>query len=353
MNLRHLFKSAPLAAFVLCSLSRAAEAPVAGVAAAGAKLTEQPAVTSPGALKASMLAVARAGRRIVAVGDRGVVLISDDDGATFRQARSVPTRAALTAVVFSGDGKTGWAAGHLGVILGTTDAGDSWTLERDDTGVDQPLFTIGFSSASDGIAAGLWSLAVATHDGGKSWKPMALPKMGKDGASAGTSDADAAGGGGSSGPNLFSVFASSKGTLLIAGEQGLVYRSVDAGTTWTIVQTGGRGTLWTGLALREGGLLVAGLSGKIFRSDDDGQTWKGIDSTTKSSITALSQLADGRIIGVGLDGVIISSDDGGLSFKSSYQPERTALTAVIEGGKNVPLIFSVRGPQSVAVTSAK
>ena len=44
------------------------------------------------ATKAPLLAIARAGSRLVAVGDYGVILLSDDAGATWRQAKSVATR---------------------------------------------------------------------------------------------------------------------------------------------------------------------------------------------------------------------------------------------------------------------
>ena len=60
---------------------------------------EQPALSSPKALGAVMLAVARAGNRLVAVGERGTILLSDDDGKTWKQAQ-VPVRTSLTAAQF-------------------------------------------------------------------------------------------------------------------------------------------------------------------------------------------------------------------------------------------------------------
>lgn len=314
--------------------------PFAGTAAEAASapkgLSEQPAVVSPGGLKTSMLAVARAGQRLVAVGDRGVVLLSDDSGATFRQAKQVPTRAALTSVFFAADGKTGWSAGHWGVILTTKDAGDTWTLQRDDLSVDQPLFTIAFTSTQDGLAGGLWSLLLRTRDAGKTWQPAQIGKVADQGKAGG------------SGLNLFSLFMSAKGTLFIAAEQGTVYRSVDKGETWSLVETGNKGTFWAGIGLQSGVLLAAGLGGNVYRSIDDGVIWTAVSSATKSSITGLTQLSSGRVVGVGLDGLMLTSDDEGSSFKASYLPERTILTAVIAGAKDVPLVFSVQGPLSTA-----
>ena len=75
-----------------------------------------PAQLRPGAAKSVLLDVALAGARLVAVGERGHVLLSDDAGGSWRQARSVPTRTTLTSL-HATDVRTLWAAGHGGVIL--------------------------------------------------------------------------------------------------------------------------------------------------------------------------------------------------------------------------------------------
>ena len=62
-----------------------------------------------------MLDVAQAGARLVAVGDRGHILYSDDQGQNWTQAK-VPTRQLLTAVYFV-DATHGWAVGHDAQIL--------------------------------------------------------------------------------------------------------------------------------------------------------------------------------------------------------------------------------------------
>ena len=56
------------------------------------------AVQSKLAAEALLLGVARAGKRIVAVGEYGNILLSDDDGKTWHQAKDVPTTVTLTAV---------------------------------------------------------------------------------------------------------------------------------------------------------------------------------------------------------------------------------------------------------------
>lgn len=122
-----------------------------------------------------LMDAARAGRRVVTVGEHGLVLLSDDDGRTWRQARSVPVAATLSAVTFV-DAGHGWAVGQWGVILATSDGGETWHKQRLDLSTDQPLFSVAFTSPNDGIAVGLWSLMLATHDGGKTWERVTLPK---------------------------------------------------------------------------------------------------------------------------------------------------------------------------------
>lgn len=289
-------------------------------------LAQRPAARAPSPMHARILAATRAGARVVAVGDRGMVLLSDDDGKSYRQARTVPTRAALTSVSFV-DERQGWAVGHWGVILHTADGGETWTLQRDDMTVDQPLFSVWFKDRNEGMAAGLFSLLLKTGDGGKSWNAVTLPAPG-----AKRSDV-----------NLFRIFPDRHGHVLIAGEQGLVFISGDGGGSWEAAQTGNKGTFWSGLTLDDGSILVAGLRGKIYRSADQGKNWEMIDSGTKSSITDLAQAPDGRVFATALDGVSLTSDDRGRSFKAQQRADQRALTALTISAGGVPVLFSDSG----------
>ncbi len=273
-----------------------------------------------------LLGAARAGDRIVAVGDHGVVLLSDDDGRHFRQAASVPTRAVLTGVSFA-DARNGWAVGHRGTVLHTADGGETWTLQRQDTGVDQPLFSVLFRDAQHGVAVGLWSLMLQTEDGGKTWRKTDLPPP------PGATRADR---------NLFRAFASPDGAWLVAGEQGAVLRSTDNGRSWTWLDTGYRGSLWAGTALRDGTLYVAGMRGTVYRSKNQGAHWEKVPSGTASSLTDLVATGEG-VAGVGLEGASISTEGAGLKAKN--RPDRLDLTAVVQAADGQLVSFSARGVQ--------
>ena len=85
-----------------------------------------PALHTQGAQGSLLLDVVEAGNRVVAVGEQGIVLISDDAGISWRQAE-VPVSVLLTAITFT-DESTGWAVGHDGVVLKTIDGGENWRV---------------------------------------------------------------------------------------------------------------------------------------------------------------------------------------------------------------------------------
>ncbi|WP_395407413.1 YCF48-related protein [Pseudoduganella sp. UC29_106] len=269
-----------------------------------------------------LLAAARAGNRVVAVGDHGAVLLSDD-GATFRQAKSVPARSTLTSVIFV-DGQQGYAAGHDGVVLGTLDGGETWTLLRAAAGREQPILSLHFDSLAHGIAIGLYGWAIETRDGGHTWSELRI---------ANGDDADR---------HLLHIFASGAGTLFIAGEAGAIFRSSDGGKSWQPLSTGNKGSLWYGRALADGTLLVCGMRGHLYRSSDDGQTWQAVQSHTTQSLTGIAEQADGSVVVVGMAGTVLRSTDSGRSFTLSERPGREPLTAVL-GGEAKPLLLSMAG----------
>ncbi len=292
----------------------------------GDSLGKLPAALMPQPTHGLLLGAARAGNRVVAVGDRGLVIYSDDDGKTYKQAKYVPTRATLTAV-WAADARHVFAVGHWGVILASLDAGETWSLQRSDFKVDQPLLTVWFRDARHGVAAGLFSLLLVTQDGGTTWQPTHLP----------------APPGAKGDLNLYRLFPGAGDDVWIAAEQGMAYSSSDFGQTWHLHITGAKGTLWAGVVLRDGSVVVGGVSGHVMRSTDSGATWRESDSGVKSSITDLIELPSGSVLGVALNGVSLLSDDGGIVFKSRQLVDQRSLTAVAVTRTGSPLIFSQSG----------
>jgi photosystem II stability/assembly factor-like uncharacterized protein len=281
------------------------------------------------AARSLMLSAALAGQRIVAVGERGTVLLSDDDGASYRQAQHVPAAATLTGVSFVNE-RLGWAVGHWGLVLHTRDGGENWDIQRSDLDNDQPLLAVHFLDERRGTAVGLWSLILQTEDAGTTWQTIDPPVTSQ------TRRFDL---------NLYHLFQGQRGELFASAEQGKLLKSTDAGRSWSLLDTGYTGSLWAGVQLLDGTLLVGGLRGTLLASEDQGLTWVALQTDSTSSITGLHQLADGSVVGAALDGVMLNSRDGRI-FSVQRRPESDALTWVGANARGKRLFMSRGGPVS-------
>jgi len=305
-------------AAVLAAAPMAASEPVRGAGSTPAQQLS-PKVRHPE--RAPLLAAARAGSRLVAAGDFGTVLLSDDDGRSWRQAVEVPTRVTLTALHFP-DASRGWAVGHGGIVLATEDGGERWRVaHRADP--DTVLFSVRFSDPMRGLAVGAFGAALATDDGGRTWQAFTV------------------GDGEFSDRHLFQLFGDAHGRTWIAAESGVVYRS-DDGRAFTAITLPYQGSLWGGMTLPDGTILVWGMGGHVLRSTDSGASWQEIDSGTDNPLTAGLALADGRIVLAGLGGSVLVSDDRGRSFRAEVRPDRLAYTALLEAGGG-PLLMTLTG----------
>jgi photosystem II stability/assembly factor-like uncharacterized protein len=272
-----------------------------------------PARVRPLAARGVLLDLTLAGARVVAVGERGHVLLSDDQGKSWRQARTVPTRTTLTAIHATTDRQL-WAAGHGGVILASSDAGETWTLASGKADGPDVLLAIRVQADGQGLAVGGFGIALATADGGKSWKGTTLVE-GETGER-----------------HLNRIVVSAAGSWLIAAEGGHVLRSSGApgSMTWSAIKTPYAGSLWTGMALPSGGLLFGGMRGNLVRSSDDGRTWTHLPVPTAGSFTGCVALADGRPLLVGVDGTVVIGDAGASAFTLRRLDDRSTLTGVVQ-----------------------
>jgi photosystem II stability/assembly factor-like uncharacterized protein len=322
----------------------------ASAAAATPAVLSSPAVLTPKALGAAMLAVGRAGTRLVAAGERGTVLLSDDHGAHWAQAR-VPLQATLTSVCFV-DERTGWAAGHLGTLLRSDDGGQSWHKQLDGLaaaalvaaaaqrtgdaaaikqaqqlvteGADKPFFDLEFTDAERGFAIGAYGLMFATADGGRNWEPW-LGRL----------------------PNprnlhLYGVRAAGV-TLVVAGEQGLLLRSVDGGASFAPLPSPYKGSFFGLLRTRGGALVAYGLRGSAFRSSDDGAHWDKLDSATPMTVGAGTALPGGgfALATQAGDLLLARQDTAALRRIASREPVPVSGIAVAADGALV--LASLRG----------
>jgi photosystem II stability/assembly factor-like uncharacterized protein len=257
---------------------------------------------------------------MVAVGEFGHVLLSEDKGESWTQAASVPTRNTLVGVTFI-DNQTGFAVGHAATILKTIDGGQNWTLQNSERNGETPLFAVYFADAQNGIAVGGFSYTFETTNGGQSWSQRTLVEDSYDDF------------------HLNDLFADKKGNVYIPAEFGTVYKSVDRGRNWKAIETGYDGSFWGGLGLENGDVLVFGMRGNVWGSSDNGQSWKKVETGTDQSVSGGTQLEDGRIVLAGLSGTVLVSNNGGKSFDNQPRPDRLSFaTAIGKSGDDIILL---------------
>lgn len=278
-----------------------------------------PSIKSDRAYDSLLLDVTRADTRIVAVGSHGHILLSDDNGLHWKQA-NVPVSVTLTKVFFV-SGKIGWAVGHDGVILKTTDAGANWALQFDGfkantaivTGAEQakdkaeealaaaqsagkqdaiynaeetleiqefvlddaiydneagstkPFLDVWFYDAHQGYAVGAYGMFFYTTDGGENWKNGAARVPNPDRF------------------HLNSITMVGSNVLIMVGEQGLIVRSDDLGKTW-FEQDAPYGGSFFGLVSKDDKQLLYGLRGHVFQTTDSGLDWVELDTGREQTL---------------------------------------------------------------------
>ena len=272
-------------------------------------------VSSPSTVRQLLLDTAPAGTQLVAVGERGRILLSADQGKTWRFA-SAPGEATLTAVYFHND-LHGWAVGHDAVILRTEDGGANWALVYQAPQEHKPLFDVWFENRLHGFAVGAYGLALETRDGGRSWQRRTV--LSED-------------------THLNSIAGGSDGRIYLAGEAGALLRSDDAGRSWRKLISPYRGSFFGVLRLPDGNPLVFGLRGKAFRSPDGGNRWLPVDTHGEATLQGGTVLADGSVVLVGNDGTVLVSRDGGQRFTRRGQGLRQAFASVTASGASLVLV---------------
>ena len=290
----------------------------------------EPALPSALASRSLLLDIAQAGTRLVAVGERGHILYSDDRGASWQQAE-VPSRQLLTALFFV-DARHGWAVGHDTQILHSADGGAHWQLQHEDPPREAPLLDVWFADARRGLAVGAYGTLLATEDGGVHWADAGARLDNPDGL------------------HLNAIAAIPGAGLLVVGEAGLALRSADGGATWERLPAFYEGSLFGVLGSGEPGVALAfGLRGHLFRSTDGGASWTPLalpvpgNGPLQAGLSGGTRLADGSLLIVGHGGTLLHSRDGGDHFALRIRPDRLSLSAVAEAGDGRLLLVGQGG----------
>jgi photosystem II stability/assembly factor-like uncharacterized protein len=334
-----------------------------------------------------LLDIATAGNRLVAVGERGHILYSDNNGDSWVQAR-VPSSAMITRVFFLSP-KLGWAVGHDGNVLFSQDGGINWEIQRDgiaaqaqinearagkakataetlfkqvksapeeekaelsealeeaahdldrarkaldETIFAPPLMDIWFASAEQGWASGAYGTLLRTQNGGRQW----------DDWSAKVDNPDEL--------HLNSVVGAPDGKLYLASEWGTVFRSSRDGDSWEPLETGYDGSFFgVVVSPASGSVFAYGLLGTVYRSTDQGESWEPLESKARASLFGSLAGEDGTLIFVGQGGTAVLSRDDGDSFTALVQPSRAGIYGIARMADGRIMVTGDRGSRVLAI----
>lgn len=297
---------------------------LASLAAAGiaslAIASDEAATPARLASRALLLDADRAGGRVVAVGERGHILISTDVAQNWRQA-PVPVRHTLTGVAF-GDDSHLLAVGHAGTILRSNDAGESW--ERVDAGVpeEDSFLDVLYTDPKRAFAIGAYGLFLATEDGGTTWERRTVSEDGF---------------------HLNRIARDASGALFLVGEAGTVMRSLDSGATWDVIPTPYEGSFFGFLDIEGKAQLTFGLRGHTFRSETQGDDWEPVELPVPTLVMSGAILGDGRIVLAGQSGNFLLSTDMGRTFELWKWGAATGVAEILQMPDGMLLVLGEAG----------
>jgi photosystem II stability/assembly factor-like uncharacterized protein len=291
----------------------------AGAEAGDAEVDIEYAEHVPLAAHSLLLDAIRYGDRLLAAGERGHIVYSDDGGVTWQQAEVVPTRSTLTTLAVAGDRL--WAAGHDTAILTSGDGGRNWTRQYFDPERQQPVMDLHFFDADRGLAIGAYGLMLATRDGGRNWEDRAV------------NDEDDA--------HLNSVVELPNGTLLIAGEAGYSYRSPDGGETWESLELPYQGSMFRALGIGADCVMFVGLRGHAMTSCDEGGSWEAVATGSESTLID-GVLSGDRLLLVGNSGAILDRRGAG-AFRAQTHSSGVDFSSILDLGDGRFLLIGEEG----------
>ena len=327
---------------------------------------DRPAIKSQAAPHSVLLDVTKVGNRFIAVGERGIIVLSDDGGRSWKQA-DVPTSVSLAAVRFVSQ-KKGWVVGHSGIVLHTEDGGETWSKQLDGRmvaklaveyaqslvgkpgvknadrlladaqrlqtdGPDKPFLAIYFEDESKGFIVGAYGLTFRTEDAGKTWKPW-MDRVEN-----------------SRGMHIYAIAGSGK-TIYMAGEQGLFLRSTDGGEKFTKVETPYKGTYFTLALLPSGEIVLGGMRGNAYRSADQGKTFQPVQNPIPVSFSATTQLGDGTRVFANQAGQLLATNDGGKTLHPLPVQGLPPISGIADAGNGMLMTVGFMGAIPVPLEQA-
>ena len=230
------------------------------------------------------------------VGKFGIILHSTDEGNTWEQQDS-KTENALYRVEFV-DESSGWISGAYGTVLHTSDGGKNWDAQVVNTG--EHILDMQFVDEERGWVVGPWGTIFHTSNGGKKWESQSI---GEDITL-----------------NCLYFIDSQEGW--IGGEWGTILHTTNGGNEWvkqnSVLETSIFGIYFTDA---QHGWAV-GMLGKMVYTEDGGEIWGQMESGTVNTLLNTVSASD-SLWSVGSKGSLVLTSISEVGMESILIPVNT------------------------------
>jgi photosystem II stability/assembly factor-like uncharacterized protein len=244
--------------------------------------------------------------------------------------------------------------GHGGVVLHTTDSGETWRRQLEgvtvaqmalenaraqaeragsedpdagqmlnnaillvEDGPDKPLLDLYFKNDREGVVVGAYGLIFRTGDGGDTWQCI-MDRVENPG-----------------GMHLYAIHVSGD-AMYIAGEQGLFLVSRDGGESFQQVETPYFSTFFDVESLPSGEIVLVGLRGIACWSADRGQTFTEskvlLNEMVEVSFADAVSLPDGTLLFANQAGILQASYDHGQTIIPVQTTQLGSISSILPMG---------------------
>jgi photosystem II stability/assembly factor-like uncharacterized protein len=278
----------------------------------------------------------------IAVGPTGQVARTINGGASWQAVVTPMVRG--TGIAFA-DNNNVVVMGDLGQTLRSTDAGATWTIGFAFSA--SSFYRLRFASPTVGLAVSGSGLTLRTTDGGETWIRVGGGTIDETVTGMAASPSGTVVLAGSLGRDMlrstdggatwrragsFPVFAqfqkpsfATEQRVIAIRPEGRIALSDDAGQTWRIAydRLGQIGLTNTTMASATVGLVV-GDNGLILRTADGGSSWAEVASGTTLPLKSVGCLTATVCLAGGFDGALLRSIDGGATWSVARLPVTAA-----------------------------
>lgn len=261
--------------------------------------------------------------RLIAVGERGTILTSNDNALSWQEASVHPQRAVTLTGVAALSPQVLLAVGHDGWLLRSVDGGLTWNEVAYDQESGEPLLGVWSPGGERAVAFGSYGKFFESVDAGLTWVARTVSAEGY---------------------HLNGMDGGADGKEMLVGEQGLVMLSSDSGQHWQTVPPFYNGSLFGVARMSDQRWVAYGMRGHVFVTENFGQSWQPVDLQSTNSLYGHVLFPDGSgLVLVGADSSLVHLDANVRLLDSTRRDGLGTLTSAVAPNQRLVLVGGQRG----------